>query len=157
MGAEVLIRVARGETGAVIAKALGTSELVLNEWLDDPARGETVRRARRAGAAAMAEQTLAIAEGELPTVHPVTGELIVDPARDKLRIQTRQWVAERRDRATWGTVKDGVTINIAGLHLDALRARPTPVEAVDVSYIEGSSESGANDIEDGYAEHPLFG
>jgi hypothetical protein len=153
MGAEVLVRVARGETGAVIAKALGTSELVLNEWLDDPARGETVRRARRAGAAALAEQTLAIAEGELPTVNPITGELVSDPVRDKMRIQTRQWMAERRDRATWGQAKEGVTINIAGLHLDALRARPVPVEAADTIYIEQS----AAEVENDYDSHPLFG
>jgi hypothetical protein len=150
----VLELVAQGRTVADIAAEMGCANLAVHDVLNNPVRAKRVAEARRAGAAALAEQTLAIAEGALPTVHPVTGELVVDPARDKMRIQTRQWMAERRDRATWGTAKEGVTINIAGLHLDALRARPATVEAADTIYIEQSPDA---DIGEDYDSHPLFG
>jgi hypothetical protein len=160
LGADVLVQLAAGNTAANIAKTFNVSELALHEWLDDPARAETVRRARKAGAAALAEQTLAIAEGELPTIHPITGDPVADPSRDKLRIQARQWLAERRDRATWGAAKEGLTINVAALHLDALRARPAALPAgpaEDTIYIVQSAEPSDSGIDDAYADSPLLG
>ena len=163
MGVEVLMAIAAGNTVAQIASDMQITEMALDEWLSDPARGETVRRARKAGAAALAEQTLAIAEGAMPTKHPITGEPVADPSRDKLRIQARQWLAERRDRATWGAAKEGVTINIAGLHLDALRAKPPNVSretlqasAEDVYILEGSADPHARDIGQDYDDSPLL-
>ena len=160
MGASVLERIALGQAVARVASDMGVTVMALHEWLDDPARAETVRRARKAGAAALAEQTLAIAEGELPTVHPVTGEPVLDPSRDKLRIQARQWIAERRDRAAWGAAKEGLTINVAALHLDALRARPATLQAdqaEDTIYIVQSAEPSDPGIDDAYADSPLLG
>ncbi len=160
MGEDVFARIASGQTVARIASDLQVTVLALDEWLSDPARAETVRRARKAGAAALAEQTLAIAEGELPTIHPITGEPVLDPSRDKLRIQARQWLAERRDRATWGAAKEGLTINVAALHLDALRARPATLQAdqaEDTIYIVQSAEPSDPGIDDAYADSPLLG
>ena len=160
MGEDVLVRIASGQTVARIASDLQVTVLALDEWLSDPARAETVRRARKAGAAALAEQTLAIAEGELPTIHPITGDPVADPSRDKLRIQARQWLAERRDRATWGAAKEGLTINVAALHLDALRARPATLQAdqaADTIYIVQSAEPSDPRIDDAHADSPLLG
>jgi hypothetical protein len=122
--AKAMQLLATGRAVADIAYELGLGNLALHRWLHDPVRSAEVAEARRAGAAKLAEETVAIADGAMP-VTDANGEPVADPSRDKLRIATRQWVAERRDRQTWGTPKDTVTVNIGALHLDALRARRT--------------------------------
>lgn len=77
-------------------------------------------QARKAGAAAMASETLDIADelSALPTADPVR----VATAR----ISSRQWLVARRNREEFGDAKPGVAVqvNVSGLHLTALREPP---------------------------------
>ena len=84
------------------------------------ARAEAVSRARANGASILVEESKQIADGELPVV--VDGQEIRDVGRDKLRIQTRHWIAERVDRQQWGQAQQQINISLHGLHIDALRA-----------------------------------
>lgn len=125
----------------------------LATWLEDPARIESYKRARARAASRLAEQTIEIADG--PEKAAVTGATDApaesDVGRDKLRIQSRQWLASRWDRETYGEQKGPqVTINLATLHLDALRRKPITIDAqpdrtapVDQSPAQGNSESSA--------------
>ena len=134
--AKVMSYLARGVSVANTAHDLGVSHLALHLWTKDPCRAAEVAEARRAGAAKLAEETVAIADGQLPLTD-ANGEPVADPSRDKLRIAARQWVAERRDRQTWGQPKDTMTVNIGALHLDALRAaRPATVVAAGAAALD---------------------
>ena len=101
-----------------VAERAGVSRFTLAEWLDSPDREQLYKRARAKSATVLAESTIQIADNGAAESAP-------DPARDKLRIQARQWLAARWDRHQYGDRQDtGVTINVQSLHLDALRRRP---------------------------------
>jgi hypothetical protein len=114
-----------------IAEANCISRAALTIWLEDPARIDSFKRARTRAASTLAEQTIDIADngiqiGQNGAPVSATGEPVESSeGRDKLRIQSRQWLAARWDRETYGEQKGPqVTINLATLHLDALRHRP---------------------------------
>ena len=112
-------------------------------WLAEPTRTAEVARAREAGAAALVEEAKAIADCEMPIIDPETFEAINDVPRDKLRIQARHWIAERVDRQAWGQQQQQLTINLNGLHLDALRAKAPPkadrADVVDMLPVDNSA------------------
>ena len=111
--------VAAGKPLHVIAAFLDVTRSALTDWLEDPQRIGTYKRAREKAASALAEQTVEIADRQALDAQ---GEPVPDVQRDKLRIQTRQWLASRWDRSTYGDQKQAdVTVNVNMLHLDALR------------------------------------
>lgn len=92
-----------GATLKSVAKEMGETEGALYYWvmLDDARKGR-LARVRQAAAAAMVDETLEIADNSL---YPVEDR--------KLKIQTRQWIASRTDRETWGEQqKAAVEVNI---------------------------------------------
>lgn len=85
-------------------------------------RDTELARARAQGANAMAEQALEIADEHADTS--------VEVARAGNRIRSRQWMAERTNRALFGNQSSvNLAISIDGLHLDALRLAPPSGEA----------------------------
>lgn len=110
---------ADGKSDRAAAHALGfTSPAPIYKLCDeDSAVAAAVARARRQGAAAMASDALDIAD-ELQE-HPTA-----DPVRvANLRINQRQWLAARYNREQFGdSAKVAVQINVADMHLTALRA-----------------------------------
>ena len=130
-GVEVIAeRVASGETLAAIADELGCRRENLVRWLySDEDRATLIREARARAADALVEQTIAIAD----TASPAEAQLA------RLRIDTRQWIASRWNRAEYGQDKTpAVQINLGSLHLDALRhVRENRI--IDVSPVESTT------------------
>ena len=94
---------------------LGYTYAALSDWLNDPSRVDLLRRARARAASVLVDQSLEIADNGADTSAP-------DPARDKLRVQARQWAASRMDRAAWGQQSGpSVELNVAHLYLGAMR------------------------------------
>ena len=86
----------------------GLGKAALLDWLESEENAERATRARARAASALADETVEIA----------------DSAGDaRLRIGTRQWLAERFDRARFGqTQKVEVSGQVTHLHLAALQA-----------------------------------
>lgn len=98
-----------------ICDATGLAKQSLLEWIDSGANAERAALARTRAARALADETVEIAD--------LSGEA-------KLRIQTRQWTAERFDRRTYGQkVEHEVTGSITHQHLAALQTRNRPALA----------------------------
>lgn len=108
----VLSMFEEGHSKADICRALGIGRRALDKWIDENDYHSIITRARVEAASHLACETLAIADG-----------MDVDNAqRDVQRIRTRQWLAERWDRKTYGTDKaQAVNISIQGLRMEALR------------------------------------
>ena len=97
------------------AAELGYTYAALSDWLNHPERVELLKRARARAASVLVDQSLEIADNGADTSAP-------DPARDKLRVQARQWAASRMDRAAWGQQSGpSVELNVAHLYLGAMR------------------------------------
>jgi len=108
----VLSMFEEGRSKAEICRGLGIGRRALDRWIDENDYHSIITRARVEAASHLACETLAIADG-----------MDVDNAqRDVQRIRTRQWLAERWDRKTYGTDKaQSVNISIQGLRMEALR------------------------------------
>lgn len=104
----VWTRVEEGVGYSRICMELGIGKAALLDWLESEANAERATRARARAASALADETVEIA----------------DSAGDaRLRIGTRQWLAERFDRARFGqTQKVEVSGQVTHLHLAALQA-----------------------------------
>jgi hypothetical protein len=117
------------------AMELGYTYSALSDWLNDPARAELLKRARARAAAHLAEETLGIADNGADTSAP-------DAARDKLRIQARQWLASKWDRASWGQQSGtSLEVNVSNLYLGAMRSVQPGDSAV---VIEATAEPGSD-------------
>ena len=101
-----------GRSKADICRALGVGRRALDTWISDNDYETIITRARVEAASHLACETLTIADN-----------MDVDNGqRDVQRIRTRQWLAERWDRKTYGTDKaQSVNISIQGLRMEALR------------------------------------
>ena len=101
-----------GRSKADICRALGVGRRALDTWISDNDYETIITRARVEAASHLACETLTIADS-----------MDVDNGqRDVQRIRTRQWLAERWDRKTYGTDKaQSVNISIQGLRMEALR------------------------------------
>ena len=108
----VLSMFEEGRSKADICRGLGIGRRALDRWIDENDYHSIITRARVEAASHLACETLAIADG-----------MDVDNGqRDVQRIRTRQWLAERWDRKTYGTDKaQSVNISIQGLRMEALR------------------------------------
>jgi len=102
-----------------ICVALGVSKKALTEWMDSPAQ-----------------------EGFLSRVRARAADHIVDTDieevnKARLRVQTRQWVAERWNPASYAQNKmPSVQVNLSGMRLDALRR----IEVVEDISTENSAK-----------------
>lgn len=108
----VLSMFEEGRSKADICRGLGIGRRALDRWIDENDYHSIITRARVEAASHLACETLTIADS-----------MDVDNAqRDVQRIRTRQWLAERWDRKTYGTDKaQSVNISIQGLRMEALR------------------------------------
>ena len=98
------------------AAELGYTYAALSDWLNHPERVELLKRARARAASVLVDQSLEIADNGADTSAP-------DPARDKLRVQARQWAASRMDRASWGQQSGpSLEVNVSNLYLGAMRS-----------------------------------
>lgn len=113
----IMEQVADAVTLYNIAKQFDVTRSALTDWIEaSPDRSERLKRARAQRATTHAERALQIAEGGLDPSLPIT-----DAAR-KNAITTHLWAASRLDRKQYGEQKGpDITINLATLHLDALR------------------------------------
>lgn len=125
----VFDRLRGGETPGAIAKSLDVSRGLLYKWRD------ASQERRSAWAAAMKDSAEARAEDAGELLDELVGTALtpagVSLARE--RASHRRWMAGVLDPDTYAPQQAaaGVTINIQGLHLDALRqyGRMRPVES----------------------------
>jgi hypothetical protein len=112
------------------AVKLGFTFATLEAWFYDPKRLPLLNRARASLASQMAHETIAIADSGhgIPalngreTANSTAPETFPDAARDKLRIQARQWLASKWDKDTYAsTPQTVVNIDAKSLHIDSLR------------------------------------
>lgn len=95
-----------------ICMKLGVSKKALTEWLDRPEQDGFLSRVRARAADELVGQMLDIADE--------TDYQEVQKA--KLRVQTRQWIAERWNPSSYAQNKmPSVQVNLSGMRLDALR------------------------------------
>lgn len=127
LGEVVLDAVASAMPMANICKATGLSKNAIIRWLEStPERAEAFARARAAAAHIYATDVVDIAD-EADEENPIAIQ------KAKLRINSRQWLAERWNRKDYGQAKAEVAISITGLHFEALRARTVADDVVDVT------------------------
>ena len=95
-----------------ICVALGISKKALTEWMALPEQEGFISRVRARAADNLVGQMIEIAdESEIEEVN-----------KARLRVQTRQWVAERWNPAAYAQSKTpSVQVNLSGMRLDALR------------------------------------
>jgi len=95
-----------------ICVALGVSKKALSEWMSKPEQEGFLSRVRARAADNLVGQMIEIAdETEIEEVN-----------KARLRVQTRQWVAERWNPAAYAQNKmPSVQVNLSGMRLDALR------------------------------------
>jgi len=101
---EALRLLADGATEVEAAAILNVPQGSIQHWeRADPAFAAAYAYARRAGAAVLASETVSIADDSDGTREAFN--------RDRLRIQTRQWLAARHDPDTYG---DRTNVNLGG-------------------------------------------
>lgn len=136
----ILHDIDEGLTLRQVADNAGVGRAALTEWLEADREGrlERYNRARVRKATELADQTIEIADNGADTSAP-------DPARDKLRIQARQWLASRWDRTTYGERSvAGVEVNVANLYLNAMRnVQPGDSSAVTIEHAPPSADPEA--------------
>ena len=101
-----------GASEAKICYQLGIGKKALHEWLDRPEQEGFLYRARAKAADHLVAETIEIAdETDIEEVN-----------KARLRVQTRQWVAERWNPQAYAQSKQpSVQVNLSGMRLDALR------------------------------------
>ena len=111
-GAQALLeRISAGETMISIARALDVSRSVISGLLNDE-HAEALKEARKRAATVYVEEALEIADAATPATERV----------EKLKADTRRWLAGRWDRAAFGdNSRPDVQVNIGALHIEALR------------------------------------
>ena len=101
-----------GKSVSRICMQLGVSRRAMDAWLDAPEQEGFLARTRARAADELVTETIEIADE--------VDSLEVNKAR--LRVQTRQWVAERWNPAAYAQNKmPSVQVNLSGMRLDALR------------------------------------
>ena len=107
---QVLFEAGLSETR--ICYKLGVGRKALTEWLDRPENEGFLSRVRAKAADNLVSEIIESSdETDISEVN-----------KARLRVQTRQWVAERWNPAAYAQNKmPSVTVNLANLRLDALR------------------------------------
>lgn len=111
---EVFERIRAGEKVSVACDREGISWSTLWAWKDeDPQLQREYKAAQSAAALLHAEK----AEQAAETAKPETVQVA------RLQVDTHKWIASVKDRDTYGDkLQKDVTVNIAQLHLEALKA-----------------------------------
>jgi hypothetical protein len=126
----------QGHTLRQCAKHLNVNVSAICKWIDsEPERKAAVAQARSRAAHMLAEQSLEIADGATPETERV----------DKLRIDTRRWLASRWNPTDYGERQAGVTINIGQQHLGGLRDLLGGLEQQGVSSLPTPTRSSCAD------------
>ena len=101
-----------GASEAKICYQLGIGKKALHLWLERPEQEGFLYRARAKAADHLVAETIEIAdETDIEEVN-----------KARLRVQTRQWVAERWNPQAYAQSKQpSVQVNLSGMRLDALR------------------------------------
>lgn len=102
-----------GKSFTEICIEMGISRKALERWIDenDP-DGDKIARARARAADELVTETLSIADRSDPE----------HAAHTRVRIQARQWVAERWNRKAYGSQSGPqININVQDLRMTALR------------------------------------
>lgn len=130
---------AGGLTFSDVAKRLGMTRGTLRKWVASLPHDtqQAILAADGQGASAMVEESKQIADDTAADIRQMTKPMYVDGqyvtdlvdanailAAEKVRIHVRQWMAERKDKETWGAKsQNDITINLSAVHLDVLRRR----------------------------------
>src|SRR5437773_4710779 len=98
----------------------------------DPAREAPLAEAKRLRAEAWADEALKVSDEAVPNRD--------DIAKAKLRIETRLRLASLADRAQYGESRQdvNVTVNVASLHVDALRHRTIDALSAPMAVLEAA-------------------
>ncbi len=147
-----------GQTLTDIARRYGGTRGALTRYIASlpPDMQQAIRQADAEGMSALVEANLTIADSLAEEMRTMTKPMYVKDhghvadlvdtaaivAADKERIRVREFMAERKDRETWGG-KAGteVTVNLNAIHLDVLRqrtSRPTEVQPAQVTEISAA-------------------
>jgi hypothetical protein len=100
-----------GKPVSVICYELGIGRRALEKWIEENDRDDMIARARAKAADELACETLAIADSADPE----------HAAHARVRIQTRQWLAEKWKPSVYGAKQAQVQVNIHSMRMDALR------------------------------------
>jgi len=115
-----------GKPISAICYELGIGRRALEKWMEENDRDDMIARARAKAADELACETLAIADNTDPE----------HAAHARVRIQTRQWLAEKWKPSVYGAKQAQVQINIGSMRMDALRH----AEVIDVELSTGESK-----------------
>ena len=117
-----------GKSTARICEALGIGRRALEIWCEMPENEHKIARARARAADSLACQTIEIADAAAPEEANLA----------RVRIQTRQWIAERWKPSVYAQQRGpAVDISIGGLRLDALRHVEVVQDADNVPQVCG--------------------
>ena len=101
-----------GKSHTDICLEMGISRKALERWMDEvDIDGDKLARARAQAADRLAVETLQIADQADPE----------HAAHARVRIQTRQWLAEKWKPSVYGTKQAAIQVNIHSMRMDALR------------------------------------
>lgn len=130
---------AAGQTLKDIATRVGATRGALVRFISTlpPDQQTAIREADSQAPTAMVEEAKQIADdmaeqmAQPRRIATKDGDVIeVDPpaqavlAAAKMQIDVRQWMAERKDKESWGgKAQTEITVNLASIHLDVLRKR----------------------------------
>jgi hypothetical protein len=108
----------QGKSLEDVWRDLKVSRKALYEWLDAPEQAGLYARARARAADFLATQALNISD-----------DTEGDVARDRLRVDTRKWLASKWNAAQYGDSKGvQVNVNLGQLHLEAVkRVKPDAI------------------------------
>ena len=118
----IISRIANGATLLAITRELRVSRYLMWRYINlTSERAERYAKARRDGAAALAEEAIEIADGA-DDMHPAGVQ------KAKLQVDSRKWLAGVHDREGYGEQPKaaGQQINIGVMHLHALQAHGGP-------------------------------
>lgn len=111
-----------------IAAEMKVPRGAITKWMDTAEHAALFTRARTRAADYLAHQALTIADDDTN-----------DVARDRLRVDTRKWLASKWNQAQYGDSKGvQVNINLADLHLQAVKT-VKPLTEHDNLTIEGDA------------------
>lgn len=127
-------RVADGETQTTIARSFGVTQGFLSRIIhEDPEHVKAFEMAKRQAADGYADEVKDIADNLLAERDHI--------AKGRERIAARRWLAGVHNREKYGepsAVSVGISVNVASLHVDALRHRV--VEASHSVVAAGAAE-----------------
>ena len=115
-----------GKPISTICYELGIGRRALEKWIEENDRDDMIARARAKAADELACETLAIADSADPE----------HAAHARVRIQTRQWLAEKWKPSVYGAKQSAIQINIGSMRMDALRH----AEVIDAELSTGQDQ-----------------